>query len=182
MKPLTEKVLKSGLVDKHMAEMLEKWGNLPEGAADLVNDNALKDATREQLTKLGEELGDEVDKLRTLRETQLDLDKIRWPVSVTVIDDKGTYLVHDLAAVIDRMGRIYFRIQDVREEWLVPGYLFERLVINKDVPPPPASSETPTLLNPYAHKKVIREQILEKSVLYTDNSPVCFQVSVHPLA
>lgn len=168
MKPLTEKVLKSGLVDKHMAQMLEKWGNLPEGASDLVNDDALKDATRDQLTKLGEELGDEVDKLRTLRETQLDIDKIRWPAEVDIIDPRNgrKFLAGKIQSVIDRSGRLYFRYQDVSMDWFVPGFIFERRMTGPD------------------GSKIIevREEILEVTPLYTDEQPVCVQVATHRLA
>lgn len=168
MKPLTEKILKSGLVDRHMVEMLEKWGNLPAGSAEIVNDGALKDATREQLTKLGEEIGDEVDKLRTLKETQLDIDKLRWPAMVNqIVAADGTALALHVPAVIDRMGRLYFRFQDVKESWFVPGYVFERTINSRE--------EVGLLL-------LIKEQILESSVLYTDDQPVALQVTVHRLA
>lgn len=160
MKPLTEKVLKSGLVDKHMALMLEKWGNLPEGSAELVKDVDFQKVTREQLAQLGEELGDEVEKLRTLKETQLDLEQMRWPTAVTLEGD------FEVPAVIDRMGRLYFRVQDVKEEWLIPGHHTERQVLDKEL----------------GRKVVIKEQILESSMLYTDEVPVCFQVTVHRVA
>lgn len=168
MKAITEKVLKSGLVDKHMALMLEKWGALPDGAADLVNDDALKDATREQLTQLGVELGDEVDKLRTLKETQLDLDKIRWPAECDIVDlREGRKLwAAKVQGVIDRTGRIYFRFDDVMEAWFIPGFIIERSITGRD-----------------GHKVLsIQEQIVESTVLYTDEIPVCIQVSVVRLA
>jgi hypothetical protein len=167
MKPLIEKVLKSGLIDKHMAQMLEKWGNLPDGASDLVNDDALKDATREQLTKLGEELGDEVDKLRTLKETQFDIDRMRWPTEVSIKNNGGHQIVYKIPAVIDRMGRLYFRHQDVKADWLTPGFIIARDITSLDNP---------------NQKSLIEEQILESSVLYTDEVPVAFQVSVHRVA
>lgn len=167
MKPLIEKVLKSGLIDKHMAQMLEKWGNLPDGASELVNDDALKDATREQLTKLGEELGDEVDKLRTLKETQFDIDKMRWPTEVSIRNEAGQQIVYKIPAVIDRMGRLYFRHQEAKKEWLTPGF-----IIVRDIP----DADNPN------QKRLIDEQILEVSELYTDEVPVAFQVSVHRVA
>lgn len=168
MKPLTKKVLESGLIDKHMALMLERWKAIPDGASDLVNEDALKDATKEGLMKLGEELGDEVDKLRTLKETQLDLDKLRWPVEVdAVMTNEGKSLALHISAVIDRMGRLYFRFQDVEKDWFVPGFFLDRTITSKE--------EVGRLLQ-------IREEILESTVLYTGDQPVCVQVTVHRVA
>lgn len=153
MKPIVEKVLKSGLVDKHTALVLERWGYLEEGASEKVNETALKDATQDQLMRLAEEIGDEVDKERTLRETMIDLDRLRWP---TVVDVRaGARTINNLHAVIDRMGRFYFRIQDVNPEWFIPGEHLKR----NDVAG--AGWET----------------IMEKTVLYIDQQPVCLQVS-----
>lgn len=166
MKPLTQKVLESGLIDKHMAQMLEKWGNLPEGSAELVKDDALRNATKEQLTKLGEELGDEVEKLRALKETQLDLDQLRWPTTASIRDGNGEYKAIDLSAVIDRMGRLYFRHQDVDAAWFVPGFTIERWSVHKGS----------------TGKELLKEQILEVTPLFIDELPVCFQVTVHRVA
>lgn len=168
MKAITKKVLESGLVDRHFALMLEKWGNLPDGAADLVKDGALKDATREQLMKLGEELGDEVEKERTLKETQLDLEKLRWPVTVSVVDLRGERKLWaaGVQGVMDRSHRMYFRFDDVMESWFVPGFIIERTMTGRD-----------------GIKVVdVREEILESTLLYTDEQPVCVQISVRRLA
>lgn len=168
MKPIIEKVLKSGLVDKHMVEMMEKFGQLPPGSVDLVREDALKDATKNQLYKLAEEIGNEVDKERTLRETQLDLDKVRWPALVNQITtDKGEALALQVPCVIDRMGRLYFRIQDVNEAWFVPGYTLTRTELDK---------------TRVGYLNEFKDQIIESSVLYADSTPVCVQVSVHRLA
>lgn len=169
MKPIVEKILKSGLVDKHMAQMLEHWGNLPSGASELVptDSDHLKKATRGQLDLLAEEIGEEVDKLHTLKETQLDLNRLRWPTEVSITDEKGHQLAYKIPAVIDRMGRLYFRIQDIDKDWFVPGYELARDGVSK---------EDPNL------KVLIRDQILESTVLYADEQPVCLQVSVQPLA
>lgn len=171
MKQVTEKVLKSGLVDRHMAEMFEKWGNLPPGASEMVPpDDTLKDATREQLTKLAEEIGDEVDKERTLRETHLDLDRIRWSVEVSVSQPREgrppSQIAFRVPGVIDRMGRFYFRIQDIDESWFVPGHILHRTVPDKA-----------TGLQLQA-----QEEILEKTTLYVGEQAVCLQVSTHRVA
>lgn len=135
-----------------MVELLEKWGNLPEGASELVNNNELKDATRSQLTKFAEELGDEVVKEHVLKETNLDLDRLRWPTTVTVRSFSNPDLKFN--AVIDHMGRFFFRFQDVEQEYFIPGYFLIR-------------DEEPG----------VQETILESTVLYVGDHPVCIQVT-----
>jgi hypothetical protein len=163
MKPLTEKILKSGLVDKHMAQMLEKWGNLPEGASELIPDsNPFKDATKEQLIKFGEEIGDEVEKARILKESQLDLDRLRWPTKVSLYNEKEELILSQQPALIDRMNRLYFRMEDIKEEWFVPGYRLRRDRNDLDHP---------------GCVKPVDSRIMESTVLYADDQPVCLQVS-----
>lgn len=159
LKPSTQKVLESGLVDRSMIELLEKWGNLPHGASDLVKEDALKDVTKDHLYQLANELGAEVEKEHVLRETYLDLERIRWPTVVSIFAGpsiESNLLVDKLAAVMDRMGRYYFRIQDVKDIWFVPGYVLHRKVDSEN-------------------EKV--ETITEKQVLYVNEQPVCIQVS-----
>jgi len=152
MKPLTEKILRSGLVDKHTAEMMERYGILEEGASEKVNEDALKSATREQLVRLADELSEEVEKSNILRETALDLERLRWPVKISILN--GTILTKDgLNAVIDRQGSYYFRAQDVKKEWFVPGYSIRREGVAKD------------------------EMLLESQELFLEETPVCIQVS-----
>lgn len=159
LKPIQKTILKSGLIDKHMAQILERWGNLPPGSADLVNDDALKNATREQLTKLAEEIGEIVEDTK-LKETALDLNALRWPVLIgRIFSSKGnstTIIKTGITAVVDRMGRLYFRAQDVKEEWFVPGYYIEREV----------------------HGDQVRDQIREVSPLFVGDQVVAYQVSL----
>ena len=130
MSTLTEKFLKSGLVDKATAEILERWGALPDGASDLTQKEELKNATHAQLVKFAEDIGDEVEKNRRLKETMLDLNQLRWPTMVAIYDDSTSEkpIASPVDALIDRMGRYYFRAQDVKRGWFVPGY---RLTRNK---------------------------------------------------
>lgn len=128
MKPLVEKVLRSGIVDRGMVELLEKWGNLPEGSSELLKSETLKNATKDHLQKFAEELAEEVATAHALKETNLDLDRLRWPVEVTILDAKQKVLAKSVAAVIDRMGRYFFRFQDVKADWFVPGYSLSKLV------------------------------------------------------
>lgn len=179
MKVLTEKILKSGLIDKHTAALMEKYGILEEGATDRVNEHALEHATREQLIKLADELSDAADESDALRETALDLERLRWPTSVCIYHPKEfdappaeppppeagmtvrarKMVAGSVDAVMDRMGRYYFRIQDVKKEWFVPGYIFERV--------------TQTELM----KKKVLEEVLEVQPLSIGEDVVCIQVS-----
>lgn len=121
MSEITEKVLRSGLVDKHTAEMMERFGMLPEGSSEKVGVLA-----KDQMAKLAEELAETVEREHVLRETALDLGRIRWP-TVVAIQNPSEKVSDDMEAVIDRMGRYYFRPNDVDRSWFVPGYrLFRR--------------------------------------------------------
>jgi len=155
MKPIVEKVLSSGLVDKATAKMMETWGYLPEGAADKVNEDKLKNATLETLTNLANDLAVAVEQEHALRETYLDLERIKWPASIEGIYQpmagQPVELARNLTAVVDRMGRYYFRIQDVAQEWFVPGYLL-------------------------CHKGR-NEKILQAQILYVGDQGVCMQVT-----
>lgn len=156
MKPIVEKVLESGLVDKATAQLMEQWGYLPAGSVDKVNEDKLKNATQETLKALANDLAIEVEKEHALRETYLDLERMKWPVSNITLkkatrEDGDPLLAKNLAAVVDRMGRYYFRIQDVKQEWLVPGY--------------------------YLIRESGEEKILQSQVLYVGEQGVCIQVS-----
>jgi hypothetical protein len=165
MKPLTEKILRSGIIDRHTAEYMERLGMLPEGASEQVREDALRGATVAQLTKLADELTDEVVKANVMRETVLDLERLRWPVSVNIRfykKDAGKTLQVSIreciTGVIDRQGRYYFRFQDVDQKWFVPGYVLEKVSTTK-------------------LGSIRKETILESQVLYVDEQPVCIQVS-----
>lgn len=156
MKPIIEKVLESGLVDKGTAQLMELWGYLPEGAADKVNEDKLKNATHDTLHKLANDLAVEVEKEHALRETYLDLERLKWPVLILSISkpaghDASEKLAGPITAIIDRMGRYYFRIQDVKEEWFVPGFHLVR--------------------------ETGEEKVLQSQVLYVGDQGVCIQVA-----
>lgn len=162
MKPVVEKVLRSGLVDRHTAELMERWGYLEPGAAERVNADALKGATKDQLSKLAEEIGDEVFKEHQLRETSLDLERLRWPTEVTISNKAGETVAWKLKGMIDRMGRLYFRAQDIKEAWFVPGFTVKRTTHDVET----------------GYETVIRETVLESGFLYIGEVPVVYQVSV----
>lgn len=156
MKPIVEKVLKSGLVDKATADMMESMGLLPEGASDVVNEDGLKGKTKEQLMAFAETIAVEVEKEHKIRETFLDLDRLRWPAVVRIHDIDAAVLRDELPALIDRQGRYYFRIQDVPKDLFVPGYRLTRKS--------PGDWQ-------------VLETIIESQVLYIEETPVCVQVS-----
>lgn len=163
---LTRTVLETGLVDEHMAQMLEKWGTLPDGASQYVNNEALKEVTKDGLQKLAEKIGDEVEKHRILRETQFDLDRLRWPVVVALhrpTQYGREFIASGIQAVIDRMGRYYFRPDEIDEKWFVPGNYVERWANNPEQPP--------------AMKQFL-QQVVEAQFLYIGEQKVAMQVSV----
>lgn len=162
MKPIVDKVLGSGLVDKHMVVLMERWGYLPEGSNQKVPEDDFKYKTREQLVQFAEEIGDEVMKEHTLRETSLDLDRLRWPTEVSIYSKDNIGFAYKLQGLIDNMGRLYFRIQDVKVEWFVPGYSVVRTTVSLD----------------NGFETTSREVIVESGVLYSGETPVCLQVSV----
>jgi len=72
MKELVKKVLESGLVDKHVARMMERWGTLEPGAADLVGREKL---TKEGLREFAEEIETLLDaKSEEFKETRLEVE------------------------------------------------------------------------------------------------------------
>jgi len=176
---LTKKILESGLVDEATARLMERWGNLPEGSAELTRNKPerLQAATREELMQFAEDIGEEVEKQRRLKETMLDTDRMRFPVTVdvykqSVLTNDGVRVPRTIVAghvrgVIDRMGRYYFRIQDVKERWFVPGYVFR-----KEGPGDGGATDP---------SKATYEQVHEVQVLSHGEAPVCIQVAVQQL-
>jgi hypothetical protein len=75
MKPLVEKLLKSGVIDKHAALMMERWKTLEPGSAELVGTEQI--TTKKGLEKFAEEIEALLDKDSEItKETPLD-----WPAS-----------------------------------------------------------------------------------------------------
>lgn len=76
MKELTKKILEAGLVDKHLAQMMEKWGALEPGATDLVGKERV---TKETLERFAEDIASLVNVDGPVKETLLDA-KVSNPV------------------------------------------------------------------------------------------------------
>jgi hypothetical protein len=172
MSDLTKKILESGLVDEATASLMERWGLLDEGSSDMAKQAMLKNRGREQLMKFADSIEEELEKARKLRETNLDLNQLKWPVEIFAIravanpdhpelGPNGTqFLAGGIHAVIDRLGRYYFRPQEVQAKWLVPGFIIEREVA------------------PDGRKKLLKgETILEVSELYVGDQVAAIQVS-----
>lgn len=71
-KTLDDALLESGIVDRHMAQMMERWGVLTTGSADKVDTARVE--TRDQLRRFAEELVPILGKAEgAYRETRLDL-------------------------------------------------------------------------------------------------------------
>lgn len=100
MKSVTKKILESGLVDKHVAAMLARWGTIEQDDAHSVGRQSFE--TKEQLEAFAEELEELLDKEEaTMRETPLD-----WPASGP---PKGFQVKGSSALFIgcrDSMGRL----------------------------------------------------------------------------
>lgn len=163
MSDLLKKILESGLVDEATAKLMEKWQALPEGSAELAEGKAesLSASTKKVLTKFAEDVGYEVEKQRKLKETVLDLQQLKWPVSAMIVDPRGDVKTF-VSGLLDRFGRYYFRPQDVMKEWFVPGFTLCRQVTN-----------SPSVLGP----GTLSETILEVTELYAGDQVIAIQVS-----
>ena len=155
---VVEKVVKSGLVDRHTVALMERWGMLPEGSTESVPD-LIRRLAKEQLSQLADDLEQEIEREMAMRETRLDLDRLRWPVEVDVFHgDQEQVAFLALRGVTDRMGKYYFRPEDVRtEEAIAPGMWI--VLRTGGVPEAP-------------------EEVLEVQPLYVGNAVVCLQVTV----
>jgi hypothetical protein len=154
MSEIVKKVLGSGLIDKHTAALMEQFGLLEPGASDLVNEGALKDATKAQMAKLAEDLAVTVEREHKIKETYLDLERIRWPARVSIgIDLELGSKTAIIDCVMDRHGRYFFRWQDVDSSWFVPGRRLFREGFGT------------------------HEMIIEATPLYIDDKPVAIQVT-----
>jgi hypothetical protein len=81
VKELTKKILEAGLVDKHLAQMMEKWGALEPGATDLVG---RKQVTKETLEEFAKDIEEMVRVDQPSKETILDLE-IKEPTVFLVV-------------------------------------------------------------------------------------------------
>lgn len=172
MKTITEKILRSGLIDKNVVKLLEKWGNLPEGASELADNQELRDATREQLESFASELAEQVSDEHVLRETNLDLNHLKFPTMVDVLPRTSSRPGPDESGVLqimgmeDRMGRLYFRSQEVSKTWFVPGFILSKVGFVKEL-----------------NRRVERFfRILEVTTLFVGDDEIALQISVEEIS
>jgi len=119
MKKIVEKILESGLVDKHTALLLEKWGQLERGASDVVGKNDLRKASEDALIKFAEEIDDLIEETKQeLRETRLQIE-VGEPLLVHWADP---FLEHKTVVFRDRAGDFIFPLSEQKN--LYPGALF----------------------------------------------------------
>jgi hypothetical protein len=159
-KELVEKFLSSGLIDKAQTQMLEKMGMLPSGSVDKVQEQRLKDATQDMLNNVAEELASAIDTEHHVRETALDLRRLRWPAKINLYTDEMGTIVRGLNVMMDQMGKYFVRITDADSAWFAPGHVVEREI----------SDEAKT-----------SEMITEFGTLYIGEKPFCFHFTTKPV-
>lgn len=99
MKPVTKKILESGLVGKHVAKLLERWGSLEPGEADLAG---RRQVTEEGLKEFAEELDDLLtQEAQEPKETRLEI-PLSAPVAFKIV---GREPAHFLGCA-DDFGRL----------------------------------------------------------------------------
>ena len=74
MKPIVRKILESGLVSKHTALLMERWGYLENGAHGLVGKEDLREASDEVLRQFLDDIEALIDEEReSFRETKMSI-------------------------------------------------------------------------------------------------------------
>lgn len=131
MNTLSKLMLESGLIDEAMAKMFQRYGIIDETASEATKRSSMESATRDELVRFADRVEEEVEKRRKIRESMLDLNQIRWPVMVSIYD--GDKYLAQITGVIDRLGRYYFRAQDVKRAWFSPGFTFFRVEHSGDI-------------------------------------------------
>lgn len=154
MSQLTTKVLNSGLIPKAVVQLMEIAGSLPLGSSDRVHENAFSDATSEVLKLFATELGDLME-TKPLKETHLDLKNFKWPITVTIENSRGEEVANTVA-VTDSLGNYFFRYDESKKEWFVPGFTIQKKSLNP----------------------VDKDMISESQVLYVGEEPVCYLVTI----
>jgi len=161
MKPIVEKILKAGLVDKHTTQLMEKWGQIDRGASDLVGADDLKKASEESLTQFAEEVEMLIEKDREeLRETRLAIQVgepmlVEWTSKIigapSFSGDIHMNHNHKIVVFKDNAGNFIFPL--LEKNSIYPGAAFQT-------------------------KDGERWEILDSSVLYIGEQPYAIQVSV----
>lgn len=134
MKELSKKVIESGLIEKHVVKMMEDWGYMDQGAADLVGKKKL---TQENLEQFLEDIEALVSPDKPMQETRLEvqaqnsfnLSTEDGRVFTAVEDDMGKFIVPPHVSPYPgqrllRDGRFFFGVVHLS----TPLYQDEKLV------------------------------------------------------
>jgi len=106
MKPIVEKILKSGLVSKHTAALMERWGSLEPGSVEMVGEEDLREASEETLTKFAEDIEELIESDRQeVLETRLSID-VSDPMLVSTEYPDG--IKKSIVVFKDMMGNYIF--------------------------------------------------------------------------
>jgi len=111
MSKLLDALKKSGVIDRHMEKMFERWGML-----GLPNDSSRTEflaREQEDLEVLAEEISCLVESKKEVHEAVLDLDHLRWPVLVRV---GGIHSSNTMVMMRDSAGTLFARIDCVPNE------------------------------------------------------------------
>lgn len=132
MKPIVQKIIESGLVDRHAVQLMEKWGQIDRGASELVGTKDLRAATETSLTQFAEEIEDLIDRDREeLRETRLAIQVgepilAQWMYAQTESSDGAKvsmYVGGKIVLFRDNMGNFMFPLS--AEGQVYPGAVFQ---------------------------------------------------------
>jgi hypothetical protein len=106
MKPIVEKILKSGLVSKHTAALMERWGSLEPGSVEMVGEEDLRKASKKTLMKFAEDIGELIESDRhEILETRLSID-VSEPMLVSTEYPDG--IKKSIVVFKDMMGNYIF--------------------------------------------------------------------------
>lgn len=103
MKPIVKKILEAGLVDKHIALLMEKWKSVDDGAAELVGKEDIRKASESSLLQFAEEIEQLLDESRSLHETKLSI-TVKEPFAITWVLVSEPSSTPASASLIDRVG------------------------------------------------------------------------------
>ena len=121
MKQIVKKILEAGLVEKNAVLLMEKWGQIERGSAELVGNKDLREATEHSLTKFAEEVEALIEKDREqVRESRLAI-QVGAPFLASWFAQAGVggEIVRGVVLYKDEMGNLLFPISE--DSFIIPG-------------------------------------------------------------
>jgi hypothetical protein len=123
MKDIVKKVLEAGLVSKHTALLMEKWGTLDRGASDLVDSENIHEMSEKTLLRFVEDIEALIERERdSVRETALSI-RMANPFQVSLSRSSGIRVPY--VVFKDEMGRFIF--PSYAHEEISEGDIFTRV-------------------------------------------------------